>query len=68
MKPKGGKMNGRQEIVNKIKELEKEIIDSKEEATAKEMSEYLILINKLQARLSVMTEEIIENKEEGGDD
>ncbi len=61
-------MNGRQEIVNKIKELEKEIIDSKEEATAKEMSEYLILINKLQARLSVMTEEIIENKEEGGDD
>lgn len=51
-------MNEREEIIKKINELQELISDSKNNATPKELAEYLVLVNKLKARLSVMTEEI----------
>lgn len=55
-------MNEREEIMKKINELQELITDSKNNATATELSDYLVLISKLQARLKVMTEEIKNSK------
>lgn len=55
-------MNEREKIVKKINELQELISDSKGNATASELSEYLVLVSKLQARLSIITEEL--NKKE----
>lgn len=57
-------MNQREEIINKINELQNMISDSKEDATASELSEYLVKINKLQVLLQIIVEENNKNKEE----
>lgn len=51
-------MHERENIIKKIKELQELILDSKNNATKAELAEYLILVNKLEARLSVMAEEL----------
>lgn len=55
-------MNERENIIKKINELQELISDSKNKATPAELAEYLMLVNKLEARLSVITEEL--NKKE----
>lgn len=57
-------MNEREEIIKKIEELQANVSDSRHKATAAELAEYLVTIKKLEARLSVITEERIkkENK------
>lgn len=50
-------MNQREEIINKINELQDLISDSKEDATASELAEYIVKVNKLQAMLQVIAEE-----------
>lgn len=61
-------LNEREEIIKKIKELQEKVADSKNNATATELAEYLVSIKKLEARLSVITEERLKgiNKEKGG--
>lgn len=49
----------RDNILKKIEELQELISDSKNDATASELAEYLVLVNKLQARLSAITEQLI---------
>lgn len=53
---KEGKLNQRQNIINKINELQELITDSKEEATAAELAEYLMKVNKLEALLKTIKE------------
>lgn len=55
-------MNQREEIINKINELQNLISDSKEDATASELAEYLAKITKLQTILQVIAEESNNNK------
>lgn len=55
-------MNQREEIINKINELQDLIRDSKEDATASELAEYIVKVNKLQAMLQVIAEENNKNK------
>lgn len=57
-------MNEREEIIERIKELQESVADSTKNATAKELAEYLVTIKKLEARLNVITEERLkkENK------
>lgn len=50
------KLNQRQNIINKINELQELITDSKEEATAAELAEYLMKVNKLEALLKTIKE------------
>ncbi len=49
-------MDQRQNIINKINELQELITDSKEEATATELAEYLMKVNKLEALLKTIKE------------
>lgn len=53
---KEGKLDQRQNIINKINELQELITDSKEEATATELAEYLMKVNKLEALLKTIKE------------
>lgn len=55
-------MNERENIIKKIEELQELILDSKNNATPAELAEYLVLVTKLQTRLSVITTEL--NKRE----
>lgn len=57
-------MNEREEIIKKIEELQANVSDSKNKASASELAEYLVTIKKLEARLSVITDERLkkENK------
>lgn len=55
-------MNEREKIIKKINELQELISDSKNNATPTELAEYLVLVNKLEARLGVIAEEL--NKKE----
>ena len=56
IRKKEGKLNQRQNIINKINELQELITDSKEEATAAELAEYLMKVNKLEALLKTIKE------------
>lgn len=53
---KEGNLDQRQNIINKINELQELITDSKEEATATELAEYLMKVNKLEALLKTIAE------------
>ena len=60
---KEGRLNQRQNIINKINELQELITDSKEETTKAELAEYLMKVNKLQALLKTIKEKISNKKQ-----
>ena len=55
-------LNEREEIIKQIEELQEKVSDSREKANAKELSEYLVKIKKLEVRLSVITEELLKKE------
>ena len=66
--PKGGKMGQKEDIVKKIKDLQKQVLEAKDEATAEELAEYLVLVEEFKVSLTMATKEIIKNRKEGGND
>ena len=55
-------LNEREDILKRIAELRECVSDSKNNATPKELAEYLVTIKKLEIRLSIITEELLNKK------